>query len=436
MTEYQRFIAYLQEYGQDGIKNSAGHLRVELRQGKCRMTVKIRAKRMLGSCKLYFYIRKPDQMIGFQIGETNLVNGEAEFSFEADASNLAGKKETFEQVNGLLIFGNTKEYLAADWNNEDVTVAEAATINSKVHSQKATSINSKVDPTQEKGQNVSVENKAQNISEEKQETVKQVDSDIKTMEVQNPLPDFWSAAKDIVKGILKGEQEKEPLQQLASALRVGKNKETQSVTDPQKEESEISSTKSEISEVKVTEEAIETAATVEMVKEEKEELPKQPEIEESAKGQESSEKSDVQGTAIESLNSTTRPYCTNRRLPWQDAPEAREILDTGMKIYPFQDGELAECVRIEPRDIGRLPMEYWKLGNNSFLLHGYCNYKYLLFAKRMNRIRCEYLIMVPGIYQQKERMMARMFGFEQFKCARRREQRPGEFGYWYMTLIF
>ena len=211
---------------------------------------------------------------------------------------------------------------------------------------------------------------------------------------------------------------------------------TQSATDPQKEESEISSTKSEISEVKVTEEAIETAATVEMVKEEKEELPKQPEIEESAKGQESSEKSDVQGTAIESLNSTTRPYCTNRRLPWQDAPEAREILDTGMKIYPFQDGELAECVRIEPRDIGRLPMEYWKLGNNSFLLHGYCNYKYLLFAKRMNRIRCEYLIMVPGIYQQKERMMARMFGFEQFKCARRREQRPGEFGYWYMTLIF
>ena len=154
MTEYQRFIAYLHEYGQDGIKNSAGHL-----------------------------------MIGFQIGETNLVNGEAEFSFEADASNLAGKKETFEQVNGLLIFGNTKEYLAADWNNEDVTVAEAATINSKVHSQKATSINSKVDPTQEKGQNVSVENKAQNISEEKQETVKQVDSDIKTMEVQNPLPE-------------------------------------------------------------------------------------------------------------------------------------------------------------------------------------------------------------------------------------------------------
>lgn len=432
MTEYQRFIAYLHEYGQDGIKNSAGHLRVELRQGKCRMTVRIRAKRMLGSCKLYFYIRKPDQMVGFQIGETNLVNGEAEFSFEADASNLAGKKETFEQVNGLLIFGNTKEYLAADWNNQDVTVAEAAAINPKVHSQKATNINSKVHPTKEKGQNVSLENKAQDALEEKKETVKQVDSDIKTMEVQNPLPDFWSAAKDIVKGILKGEQEKEPLEQLASALRAGKNKETQSVTELQKEEREISFIESKTSEV----EEVETAATVEMAAEEKEQLPKQSEIEEPEKRQESSEKSEVQETAIESPNSTTRPYCTNRRLPWQDAPEAREILDTGMKIYPFQDGELAECVRIEPRDIGRLPMEYWKLGNNSFLLHGYCNYKYLLFAKRMNRIRCEYLIMVPGIYQQKERMMARMFGFEQFKCARRREQRPGEFGYWYMTLVF
>lgn len=471
MTEYQRFIAYLYEYGQDGAKVSAGHLRVELRQGKCQMTVRIRAKRMTGLCKLYFYIRKPNQVIGFLIGETNLVNGESEFNFKADASNLSGKKETFDQVSGLLLFGKGEEYLAADWNNKDITPTEAANINPNIKKKESETFDSaqkeqvlKQEQEQAEKQAEKQEevlNQEKEVTEETKETKETEKASNQEGKLKEPLPDFWSAAKDIVKGLLTKEPEKQPLNHIASILRAGKEKEHQTLNEGSLETENVVKEQKETLHSDAVISVAEkrngknsnsfSAAITSFISDKKEQnIPKEVTDEKSilAEEQNTQEESkvkqppkqvetpDIQGTQIESLNAAAKPYCKNRRMPWQDAPEARDILDTGVKMYPFQDGELAECVRMEPKDIGRLPIEYWNLGNNSFLLHGYCNYKYLLFAKRMNRIRCEYLIMIPGIYQTKERMMARMFGFEQFKCAKRREQRPGEFGYWYMTLIF
>ena len=122
--------------------------------------------------------------------------------------------------------------------------------------------------------------------------------------------------------------------------------------------------------------------------------------------------------------------------PWRDTPEARRILNEFPRVYPFEDGEIAECVKIEPKDIGLLPMNHWGAGNNSFLLHGYNNYHHLLFAKKQTRNGCLYLLMVPGIYNAREKYMARLFGFEYFKCAKRRNLREGEFGYWYLTIQF
>lgn len=124
------------------------------------------------------------------------------------------------------------------------------------------------------------------------------------------------------------------------------------------------------------------------------------------------------------------------KFPWRDTPAARNIFHSFPHVYPFEDGEIAECVKIEPKDIGMLPMEMWGVGNNSFLLHGYSNYRHLLFAKKQTRNGCIYLLMVPGVYNPREKYMARMFGFEYFKCAKRRNLRDGEFGYWYINVNF
>lgn len=120
---------------------------------------------------------------------------------------------------------------------------------------------------------------------------------------------------------------------------------------------------------------------------------------------------------------------------FEDHPLAKQIYHNFPKMYPFEDNEIAWCARIEPKDIGMLPMELWGLGNNSFLLHGYYSYRHLIFARVNDKTGQNYILGVPGIYHNREKFMAKMFGFENFKCAKRKPQRTGEFGYWYIPVL-
>lgn len=126
---------------------------------------------------------------------------------------------------------------------------------------------------------------------------------------------------------------------------------------------------------------------------------------------------------------------SNNKPIFDDHPLAKQIYHNFPKMYPFEDNEIAWCARIEPKDIGMLPMDLWGLGNNSFLLHGYYSYRHLIFARVNDKNGQNYILGVPGIYHNREKFMAKMFGFENFKCAKRKPQRTGEFGYWYIPVL-
>jgi hypothetical protein len=115
---------------------------------------------------------------------------------------------------------------------------------------------------------------------------------------------------------------------------------------------------------------------------------------------------------------------------------AKHFFENYPRIYPFEDNEITLCVKIEPKDLGKLSKEVWALSNNSFLMHGYYCYHHLIFAKMKDRYGCRYILGIPGIYHNRERFMARMFGFEEFKSIRKRELQQGDFGYWYLQINF
>lgn len=95
--------------------------------------------------------------------------------------------------------------------------------------------------------------------------------------------------------------------------------------------------------------------------------------------------------------------------------------------FTLPEDKNVECVRIELKDLRELPWKYWYLGNNSFLLHGFFNYRYLVLGKLEED---KWFIGVPGIYQQQERVMAAIFGFPEFMTT----DHINQFGYWYHTL--
>lgn len=102
------------------------------------------------------------------------------------------------------------------------------------------------------------------------------------------------------------------------------------------------------------------------------------------------------------------------------------------KILAFDYADGCEVLTIKPQDIGLLPRETWLFGNNSFLLHGYYNYRYLILARLNNSNgKPRYLLGVPGHYYNNEKYMAGMFGFPDFVLAKKQQSGDGRFGYWY-----
>lgn len=99
-----------------------------------------------------------------------------------------------------------------------------------------------------------------------------------------------------------------------------------------------------------------------------------------------------------------------------------QILDTYENIHPYDDGRV--YVKLEPKDFVILRANYQHLVNNSFLLHGFYNYRYIILGKEQ-----EYYLGVPGVFYEREKMVAQMFGFEAFECPGG-NVRAGEFGYY------
>lgn len=73
-----------------------------------------------------------------------------------------------------------------------------------------------------------------------------------------------------------------------------------------------------------------------------------------------------------------------------------------------------------------LPDEVKTIINNSFLIHGLMNYKYIviLFSTKEEGTA----VGIPGIYHQREEEVAEMFGFTKFICEK--ECETGSFGYY------
>ena len=84
-----------------------------------------------------------------------------------------------------------------------------------------------------------------------------------------------------------------------------------------------------------------------------------------------------------------------------------------------------------------LTQDYHELATNSFVLHAYFNYRQLLLLRYHQRTEATYYLGVPGVYYEREKRIALMFGFEGFENGEsrlvnedRRQAYAGCFGYY------
>ena len=114
----------------------------------------------------------------------------------------------------------------------------------------------------------------------------------------------------------------------------------------------------------------------------------------------------------------------------------RRLQDCYPHIQPFSDGQIHQCLQLTMKDLAELRKNSWFIGSNQFLARGCQQYHHFLLGvfRDDNGQDSGWVLGIPGIYDEKERFLAGMFGFPNFKPSRESSIRSGQFGYWYRFL--
>lgn len=107
----------------------------------------------------------------------------------------------------------------------------------------------------------------------------------------------------------------------------------------------------------------------------------------------------------------------------------KQLMQVYPVVHPYEDNR--EYISIEPKDFVIMSGDYQHLANNSFLLHGFYNYRHIILGKEQESGNPDgsFYLGVPGVYYEREKMVALMFGFEAFECIGGKAE-PGKFGYY------
>jgi hypothetical protein len=421
LSEYKRFVSYIYAYDK-GIKNkNVGFAKVESRNGQCRLFINLKGA-YAGNGKeqkVYLFRRNGEQLLGTYIGSFVIKNGMGEFRDVSDSSNIKSSGYNLNQMGGILIQSSEQsgQVYASGWDDHGLSV-EKFTL----------------------GEKDSAEN--------------QVISAASIIKFPEKEKTSSPSILDVVD--LKGKEETVVIQDLALQAPIIQKKENRRerqipFVQEQKRESKLPLGRTEIytemrgnmqkrEEKKIEREVVEVEKQMEIAGREMEWNGE--EIQESLEDTKLQEISRVQleeegGEIQESLGKTmlkAEEKVKEEKLKTQEARGEKlweRLMNEFPKVIAFEDEPDIMCLKIDLKDLENLPKENWVLGNNSFLLHGYYNFRYLLLARLKEN---EYILGIPGMYHNKEQFMASMFGFDSFKTVIPCKQKTGQFGYWYQRV--
>lgn len=468
MTNYKRFVSYFYQYDSGRKINNTGYARIETSDEMCKVSLNCNLRTIPGRvCRVYFVKRNRDQTEGILTGTAITKADGVEARVTMPRGVMEDTKVRFYDITGIVVCFSKDNYFVTEWDNIPITYHQVSAFEAKNTGNKE-EVKDNVETTKQPSTIEVVDTKSEMVIEVvkvQPETTKLENNKVlgDVVETKEKIEYTGLIGEDVVEEEAKVDEDKVAVTVGEATVEIedgGLLKEDLVEQEKVKEEVKLEqsiklSLESEERELKAA-----TIIAPPSVKEEVFEVTKEVEENEEAKGsitekefmvssieaakgigekeallEEDELVLDDNDEMVNAANCNAIPSLSEKE-GWCDHPSARSILDRFPHMYPFDDGEITECVRIEPKDLGLLPIDAWVLGNNSFILHSFSVYRHLLFAKKMSREGIYYMVMVPGAYNAREKHMAGMFGFKDFKCSRRRKLRDGDFGYWYIYIDY
>ena len=452
MSAYHRLISYIYAY-EGGIKGkNTGFAKLETRGTSCRIQVSVR-RVFAGGSPIGVYLLAGQEEI--RIGTLFVRGGNGEFRAVVNCENIEGSGCNMEECCGLTLHETDSAWRAYTTIWEDA-VAHAAEVEladvtaEKVREQEA----EKEEATRKLAENVSGEVNSASVGKGKLDEASELTRSGE-MESQDTSTETEKKEAVNINETDFGISQPQPEKLEDSNLEIFEDTETMEAVP------DISET-SDHQEAEVVQEA-QTETPQESFQESNQEAqtetPQESSQESFQEAQTEARRKDSQESTREvrkemppdsppdhqeafqsdSQNQKQPQPDSSKEFPKEDPAESlwNRLRAAYPKVTAFECADGCEILVIKPQDIGLLPRENWVYGNNSFLLHGYYNYRYLILARLgKSGERGRYILGVPGHYGNNEKYMAAMFGFDRFVRSTRQPPRDSRFGYWYTDLNF
>ena len=126
LAGYRRFVAYVYEYPDGKKGNGKGFIKVEARDGKCRMNYRITGiyGREEAPCKIYGFVRKEQGCEGIYLGECDLAGDTVQFQTEVPEQGLGGTAYGLNDLSGLIMLTGDGMMYGTGWDDKPVRLEE------------------------------------------------------------------------------------------------------------------------------------------------------------------------------------------------------------------------------------------------------------------------------------------------------------------------
>ena len=407
MGRYERMICYLYEY-QDGHKGAnVGYVKLEKRGEQCRVLIQMRRADLATLPQAALFQQEKTGVLLIPIGVMRDNNGSMKGQYEGNVDNLAGTGLSLDDVHGVLVYVEEGHYFASTWNLEQIDARQLRWWQGDQHEDAG-----KAEALPEGG------------SETSQDMV--VSSDSSNETPQNMVISSDSSNGTPQNMVISSDSSNETSQNMVvssdSSNEAPQNMDVSSDSSSEAPQKEVASSERGINTPR--KEVVSSGSGSNIAQRFADHLAsaqagisRKPE---NASMERCSRSAEVTGQSI----------CGSCPFQRKELDYGKKMLLTFPVMRPFGERYPGQCVRIEPQDIGCLPMRMWSLSGNPFLMQGYFQYRHLIFMEWEKG----YVIGVPGIYSNMMQSKAENAGFREFIAICGQKNCRGAFGYWLMPL--
>lgn len=379
--DYQRLVSYIYSYP-EGVKGrNAGFAKALVHQGQFKLNISLRGVKTDSPEMFGIYMMVADS--GYRLiklGECLVKMGQMEYSGVFNPDNINDTGYSFRDICGLAVAREDARYdcMMSMWKDEDVTpdMLVFSGMDAKKQVEAGIVIKERMRQSEEE--------------EKRQETAE-------SSVVRQGMAGYNAARRERGQSESGGQQ---PVQS-ESAMLAGKSEMVQTKQIVEEEQQIVQTKQAEV--------AAESVTMPENIK--------------------------ADGVAAKIHAKTQHLQQKAHRANATQTDPFEKLFVRADYIDAFDDDYFYDCIEVSPEKLKCLNQNEIDIAGNSFLLHGYYNFRHILFGRvRDNLDNTKYFIGVPGMYCNRERYMASMFGFNNFKKSHRSDYANPYFGYWYQEI--